>query len=170
MRDSLPCLCAAERVCRAAKRALMQRVERMGGEGIVLKLKTGKYRPGARSRDQLKVKFRKTCDCVVTARNQGRQANAVLAVYDAAGVLRQVGKCSMIGKPDAQPGDVVEVAYLYATDAQQLYQPSLVRLRPDKAPRDCLLDQLVPVNKRVLKEDELDDVHAQPRNLAQARR
>ena len=86
----------------------MARIEALGGEGIVLKLRSGLYRSGQRSRSQLKIKFRKTVDCVVTDRNRGKNSNALLGLYDGP-LLRHVGRCSMIGKPDALTGDVVEV-------------------------------------------------------------
>lgn len=132
------------------KQRLLAHVRDEGGEGIVLKDRAAPYEPGVRSKRNLKVKFRKTVDCIVTARNEGRQSNAHLAVYED-GALRPIGKCSMIGKPDAQVGDVVEVAYLYATESLTLYQPSLARLRPDKDAVDCTLDQLRPVSKAVIE-------------------
>lgn len=131
------------------KATLFRKVYDAGGEGVVLKHADGGYVPGTRSAEQLKVKFRKTVDCIVTARNVRVRSNAELAVYDD-GQLRSIGSCSMIGKPDAQPGDVVEVAYLYATDAFVLYQPSLARIRDDKPADECTIDQLVPVCKDVL--------------------
>lgn len=64
--------------------------------------------------------------------------------------LRRIGGCSMIGKPDARPGDVVEVQYLYWT-GEALYQPRMTRIREDKERGDCHVQQLSPaVTKAVL--------------------
>lgn len=52
---------------------------------------------------------------------------------------------------------MVEVAYLYATEALVLYQPSLFRQRADKPAKQCTIDQLVPVNKRVIVDGDLED-------------
>lgn len=134
-----------------AKLKLFKQVHDSGGEGIILK-HTGKpYEFGKRVTHQLKLKFTKTVDCIVTARNVNSKNNARLAVYED-GKLRDIGGCSMIGKPDAQVGDVVEVKYLYATEELDIYQPTLLKIRTDKAAADCLIDQLTPVNKTVLAE------------------
>lgn len=133
----------------ADKLALFKQVHEAGGEGIILKHLDKSYEYNARVLHQLKLKFTKTVDCVITARNVNGKTNARLAVYED-GKLREIGGCSMNGKPNAQVGDVVEVKYLYATEDLDIYQPSLLRIREDKAAEDCLLDQLRPVNKKVL--------------------
>lgn len=133
------------------KLTLFKRVYAQGGEGVILKHIGKKYEYGKRVVHQLKLKFTKTVDCIVTARNVNGKNNARLAVYED-GVLRDIGGCSMIGKPDAQVGDVVEVKYLYATEDLDIYQPTLLKIRTDKAASDCLLDQLTPVSKEVLSD------------------
>lgn len=133
------------------KLTLFKRVYEANGEGVILKHIGKKYEYGKRVVHQLKLKFTKTVDCIVTARNVNGKNNARLAVYED-GVLRDIGGCSMIGKPDAQVGDVVEVKYLYATEDLDIYQPTLLKIRTDKAASDCLLDQLTPVSKEVLSD------------------
>ena len=132
------------------KRFLYQESDRLGGEGVVLKYVNGIYVDGGRTQQQLKLKFRKTVDCIVTDRNVKGGCNARLSVFQE-GKLRPIGGCSMIGKPDAQPGDVVEVGYLYATEALVVYQASLHCLRPDKPAEECTIDQLRPVSKEVVR-------------------
>lgn len=133
------------------KRDLLRRVEAQGGEGVVLKHVDAPYVQGTRSLKQLKVKFTKTVDCIVTERDSDGKCNAHLSLYsnDRVGLVG-IGKCSMIGKPDAQVGDVVEVRYLYATDDLTLFQPTLLKPRFDKKPEDCLMSQLSPVNKEIV--------------------
>lgn len=131
------------------KVALLRRVHDAGGEGIVIKHAGKPYEYGRRVVHQLKLKFTKTVDCVVTDRNVAGKENAVLAAHDADGQLVNIGSCSMLGKPDAQPGDVVEVRYLYASEDLRLYQPTLLRVRTDKAAADCSVAQLTPVDKTV---------------------
>lgn len=93
----------------------------------------------------------KTADVVVLERNRGAE-NAILGAYDREGNLVEVGACSMIGKPDARPGDVAEVRYLYATPpTMRLYgPPNFVRVRDDKRAAECSIDQLVPVSRRAV--------------------
>lgn len=136
------------------KRHLWDTVEREGGEGVVFKRRSVGYLAGVKHGGALKIKFRKSCEAVVHERNINGGCNARLRMLDPTvsereaihidglGRWRLVGGCSMIGKPDAQPGDVVEVGYLYATEASQLYQPSLWSVRYDKFHADCTVDQL----------------------------
>ena len=48
---------------------------------------------------------------------------------------------------------VAEVRYLYATDELQLFQPVFVRVRDDKAERECVLGQLKGTNRAVVDTD-----------------
>jgi ATP-dependent DNA ligase len=45
---------------------------------------------------------------------------------------------------------VAEVEYLYATEDDQLFQPVFLRLRDDKEPDECTLDQLVRTSRDVV--------------------
>lgn len=134
------------------KKDLYETLFNESGEGVVAKRLQASYTTdGTRSADMIKFKFYKTADCVVTARNEGA-CNAKLAMYvdRAALTLRPVGGCSMIGKPDAQVGDVIEVKFLGATKDLILYQPTMLKIRFDKKAEACTIDQLTPMNKRVL--------------------
>jgi hypothetical protein len=143
-----------------AKRALWHRVREHGAEGICLKRRTGRYRRDRkRTLEVLKVKITHTVDVVVMERNTGAPGsmNATLGLYRD-GELVQVGGCSMIGKPDLQPGDVGEVEFLYVPDPANpsLYQPRLVRARPDKEPTACTWEQLrgKAANRSVITAEE----------------
>jgi bifunctional non-homologous end joining protein LigD len=119
------------------KVALLKAVEAAGAEGVVLKRLAAGYQVGQRTRNVLKHKFVKTMDVVITGRDNGGKNAELSLVRD--GELVVIGACSMIGKPDLQVGDVAEVAYLYLADPNdpRLYQPRLMRERPDKRPSEC---------------------------------
>ena len=150
------------------KRAMFHRCERAGVEGVMFKHADGKYLHGQRSKDVLKVKFVKTADVVVTAvdrrRNDaGREVGSiefgVLAGPDVGwdGIeivateqrIKPIGRCSVIGKPHVERGDVIEVAYLYWTGGTT-YQPRMVRVRDDKPVADCTADQFRPYSREAV--------------------
>jgi bifunctional non-homologous end joining protein LigD len=137
------------------KRALFAKLSDARAEGIVFKRRDAPYTPGrpASGGTQLKYKFVKTCDVVLT----GNAGNAYqMAVWDASR-LREIGKV-FAGTTNAtrkqidellvngeQPVAVVE--YLYATDDDILFQPVFVQLRDDKEGEECTLGQLVRTNR-----------------------
>lgn len=133
------------------KQMLLDSTTRTGGEGIMLKHVDAPYAIGKRVRTGLKLKLTKTVDCFVTERNSDDHENAHLAVFDDAGKQIDIGKCSMIGKADAQVGDVIEVKFLYVGANGRLYQPRMLRIRDDKLAHECLYSQLdgCHVNKAV---------------------
>lgn len=131
-----------------AKRAGYERVKEGGGEGVIFKHLSGQYLQGVRSKTALKMKFVKTADVVVMdverGRNDaGRETGYIsFGVYNEDGTLHPLGRCSAIGKPHVEPGDVIEVAYLYrAPETGGLVQPRMMRVRRDREPRSCEFDQ-----------------------------
>lgn len=134
---------------RHAKASLTVNCKNQGSEGIMIKDSTHRYVEG-RSRGMMKVKFTKDADFVVTRTNEGGKVNATLSAYDDTGVLVDVGRCSLIGKEDIESGDVVEVRYLYVTENMRLYQPRIKHRRQDKAPEECLMNQLTPSDTRTV--------------------
>lgn len=131
------------------KSALVERVVRAGGEGVMVKSLSSPYEQNQRVTHSLKVKFVKTADVIVTARDVGGK-NAQFAVMGDEGGLIPVGGCSMIGKPDARPGDVIEVKYLYMAVGGALYQPRMIGIRSDKLPEECRMDQFASYSREVL--------------------
>lgn len=138
------------------KRALFEKLSAARAEGIVFKLRSAPYTPGrpASGGSQLKYKFVKTCDVIVT----GNAGNAYQMAVWSDGVLRAIGKV-FAGTTNAtrkelddrlaageQPVAVVE--YLYATDDDVLFQPVFVGLRDDKDAEACTLSQLVRTNRQ----------------------
>jgi ATP-dependent DNA ligase len=131
------------------KRALVEACRANNTEGVMLKKTDSVYNCGGFCSGILKAKFTKTVDAVVIERNTGGKENARLGVYDN-GVLTYIGNVTMIGKGEANIGDVLEVKYLYATDDNILYQPRVMKRRTDKAATDCLINQLVKTSKQVV--------------------
>lgn len=131
-------------VTAADKQAMWEQVLAAGAEGVVVKRRSARYDQGkARTSDVLKIKVTRTIDVVVIGRDSDGHKNATLGLHRD-GRLVEVGKCSMIGKADAQVGEVIEVTFLYVVDMANpaLYQARMMRRRPDKAPVECEFDQL----------------------------
>jgi len=140
----------------AQKRDAWKRIVEAGVEGGVFKHKDGKLVDGERVNHVLKAKITHTVDVFVIERGPGNgrngQGNWVrLALYDNEGHEVEVGRCSTIGKPVANIGEVIEVKYLYTGAGGALVQPTHLRNRPDKEPEDCTTEQLRFVNKEILK-------------------
>lgn len=150
----------------AEKRALVQTVFDNFGEGVMFKSIKGVYRPGRRVDTMKKHKFIKTVDAVVTrlrvdmsSHTGDLKENCAFGVYKtppngrsdvlvdlASKNLVEIGKSSTTGKrgEGIKVGDVIEVRYLYCVDpsSPRCVQPRLVRIRTDKLPEQCLIDQL----------------------------
>lgn len=151
-------------------------------DGVVAKALNEPYRPGERA--MLKVKQRRTADCVVGGFRRAKDGRGVgsllLGLYDEEGKLDHVGFTSGIADDErmalaarlealiATPGFtgkapggpsrwnngkaseweplraelVVEVLYDQVTANRFRHGTKLVRWRPDKAPRQCTMDQL----------------------------
>lgn len=152
-------------------------------DGVVAKRLDEPYRSGERA--MLKVKQRRSADCVVGGFRRAKEGRGVgsllLGLYDAEGKLNHVGFTSgiaaaeriklsakfepLIGGPGftgKAPGGpsrwndgkesewvplmnelVVEVLYDQVTGDRFRHGTKLLRWRPDKAPSQCLMDQLV---------------------------
>ena len=158
------------------KRDLLRRVQESGGEGVMAKKLDSVYEPGKRVRSCVKVKFVKTADVIVTGSTRGRNAAGrevgsfefavvgdeptikermepgILTIDLDEGVRRLIpmGTCSAIGKPETKVGDVIEVAYLYRPKSGGLVQPRMMRVREDKTPDQCRMDQFVDYSKAVV--------------------
>lgn len=147
-----------------AKAELAEKVRANRGEGVIAKKVNAGY-VGVRTFDVIKLKYRQDVDCVVTRVRVDSKANMEVGVYRA-------GKLVTIGEVTALAGDgprvlrmfddittrgahdserlVVCVRYQHCTADDRLFQPTLPRLRTDKAAIECTADQLVYVNKTVI--------------------
>jgi len=161
-------------------------LDRGGGalDGVIAKRLADPYAPGKRA--MIKVKQRRTADCVVGGFRYGSKHREVgsllLGLYNDAGLLDHVGYTSSIAAADraewtqqlealiAPPGFtgnapggasrwatarsaewqplrselVVEVLYDQVTAGRFRHGTKLLRRRPDKAPRQCTMEQLAP--------------------------
>lgn len=112
-----------------------------GNEGVVFKHAESIYRPG-RQDSWRKYKFTKTVDCVVMTLAVGGKDNCSVGLFWSPEDLREVAKVSLKGKSPVQPGDVVEIRYLYRTSKDRLYQPVLLSKRGDKTAAECTVEQM----------------------------
>ena len=124
-----------------AKRALLQRVERSGGEGIVLRHRDSPYSPG-RSSEARKAKFLESVSCLVSGINEGRRSVRVALALDS-GEWREVGSVTVpTNHPMPAVGDVAEVRYMHLFEGGALYQPVYLCARGDLVADDCTLSQV----------------------------
>lgn len=63
-------------------------------------------------------------------------------MYDTRGRLQRISGCSLRNKFNPQPGQVVEVRFLYATKERNIVQITLMSIRTDKRAAECKLSQL----------------------------
>jgi ATP-dependent DNA ligase len=161
-------------------------LDRGGGalDGVIAKRLADAYAPGKRA--MIKVKQRRTADCVVGGFRYGSAHKEVgsllLGLYNDAGLLDHVGYTSSIAAKDraewtarlealiGQPGFtgdapggpsrwanarsaewqplrselVVEVLYDQVTSGRFRHGTKLLRIRPEKAPEQCTMEQLAP--------------------------
>jgi len=132
-------------------RRIFQLIKDKGGEGVIAKRKDSRYREG-RSSAWLKVKLFKTADCVILGyKRKIREIGSLeLGVYDN-GELLHVGNVGTgfteaflaALKPRLDQGEVLvcEIKFQEFTRDRKLRAPVFLRLREDKEPRECTLEQ-----------------------------
>jgi hypothetical protein len=134
------------------KMKLIVRLRGENAEGFVTKDLRAVYRPSdGNRRYNFRYKFVKNCDCVVigdsTKRVDGHLRDSVrLGLFGKRGKLKDICGATKKSAFTLKAGDVVEIAYLYASGNLDVVQPRILRQRFDKRPEECTLDQLV-VNK-----------------------
>ena len=130
------------------KTALLNAVERMGGEGVMFKHLDNAYEPGTRSTAMLKHKLWASADVIVTGPHPEGKRSVQIAAFEGLELVG-LGSVSVADRwlQRLEVGDVIEVKYLYRGAQGHLYQSSLLRERRDKNPYECTLDQLKPVCK-----------------------
>ena len=156
-------------------RELYEKAIEKGLEGIMAKKMDSKYFPGKRSREWVKVKKRKTADCIIVGWLEGKGertrtfGSLVLAVWSD-GKLHHLGQVGTgfnseflswfskklreieiktphfeLGKKGihwVKPIYVCEVEYLELTKDMKLRAPVFLRLRNDKSPQECRVEDL----------------------------
>ena len=154
---------------------LYERVVEAGLEGVMAKRKDSRYFPGRRSRLWVKMKKRRTADCIIVGWLEGEGerketfGSLILAVWadDKLHHLGQVGsgfdaeflkwfskklreieiktphfELNKKGVHWVKPVYVCEVEYLELTKDAKLRAPVFLRLRNDKSPQDCRMEDL----------------------------
>lgn len=149
----------------AGKRRLFEQVREVG-EGIVIKDLRGLYECGKRVNHVKKLKFVKTADVVVTeVRGSGGVATSFTygvmspwgyclgplgegkgdVLISSEGdliALQELGRCAIANKASVKVGDVIEISYLYREPRSGgIIQARMLKVRDDKAPKDCTIDQ-----------------------------
>jgi len=134
------------------KVVLIKHLKDANAEGFVAKELRAPYRPADNNRRyNYRYKFWKILDAVVigdsTKRVEGKLRDSVrLGCFDANGRLKDICGSTKKSAFVLNPGDVIELKYLYGTGTLDVVQPTILRKRTDKAPALCTLDQII-VNK-----------------------
>jgi ATP-dependent DNA ligase len=125
------------------KEERLEEYKEAGLEGVVFKLLSAEYL-NKRTSAFLKYKFIKQVDCVILDAGFNEKDNFVLGMFNGVEYV-DVGKVSSLtgDGPKAQIGNVVQVDILYVTDGNRLYQPVKPKIRTDKKPEECSVDQLL---------------------------
>ena len=126
------------------KKALYKKLLTENAEGIVFKHINGAYKAGRPNSggDQLKFKFYATASCMVGRVNSTKRSVS-LNVFDNDLNPVNVGNVTVYPNQDIpDPGDIVEVKYLYYFEGGSLFQPVLIGKRDDIEPDDCKLSKL----------------------------
>lgn len=136
----------------AQKHDLLNWLRRENKEGIVFKRLDAKYTPGRPNTGgpQLKHKFYATCSAVVANVNDKRSIEVRL--LNGKGWIPCGNVTIPINAPVPEPGQVVEIRYLYAfRESNALYQPVYLGARKDIELHECRLSQL---KYKAIQEDE----------------
>jgi ATP-dependent DNA ligase len=133
-----------------------------GGEGLMVKSiaqsHDTRFRPGTRSPHWIKVKKMLTVDMVITEVVQShaktfknrQMAGAIVCGMYVGGVLKPLTHVGTMdhnlrllfgGEPSQYIGRVVEIAAFDQFQSGALRHPSLIRLREDKYPQDCVFQK-----------------------------
>lgn len=126
------------------KNKFLESLQNNNKEGIVFKNKNAQYYVGrpASGGDYLKFKFYSTCSCIVKEQNESKRSVYLQLFKNKKPV--PAGKVTIpINFEIPQPGQIVEVRYLYAMkQSGSLYQPVYLGVREDIDKSDCTQAQL----------------------------
>lgn len=110
-------------------------------EGVVFKLTSAPYRAG-RNGSHKKYKFIKSLSAICGLPRKNGKESVELFLWDGQNRVR-CGTVSLIGKPAVKHGDIVEVAYLYASAGGLLIQARLLSVRDDVSETECSTSQMI---------------------------
>lgn len=125
------------------KLALLEKMKKENREGMVFKRAESPYIGGRPSKggDQLKFKLYDEASVIVSKVNTKR--SVLMEIIDTDGSRVTVGNVTIPANAEIPAvGDIIEVKYLYAYKGGSLYQPSLIKPRPDLRTEECVIGQL----------------------------
>lgn len=129
---------------RSAKKKLYDQLQKDNKEGIVFKYRFAQYTAGRPNSGgyYLKNKFYSTASCFVSEINAKRSVR--LSVLDENSKhWVNIGNCTIPSNHDVpNPGDIVEIKYLYAYKNGSLYQPIYLGVRSDLDQNDAIYKQI----------------------------
>lgn len=138
--DNWPIFTLVAAFTRQDKMAMLERVQKSNGEGVVFKRVDAPYE-GGRSKSVFKYKFLETCTCIVVGVNQQRSVQ--LGLLNGAQQKLQVGNVTIPANfPVPVVGDLVEVQYLYFNPEGAFEQPVYLGKRNDIEPHEANLTQI----------------------------
>lgn len=125
------------------KTTLYEQLKRDRKEGVAFKRHDAPYTPGRPNSggSQWKVKFYATCSAIATTGRNGKRSIG-LELLDGDQMLAVGNVTVPANQAIPQPGDIVEVRYLYAYPGGSLYQPVLLGVRDDIERETCQVSQL----------------------------
>lgn len=127
----------------AEKESFFTLMQVQGKEGVVFKkidvpFTEGRPETGG---DMVKCKFWATLSAIVDTQDTGK-SSFITYVFDEKGQKVNMGRCSALGKVMPQPGEIVELKYLYVGAGGKLIQQNLIGIRDDVDPSECTTKQL----------------------------
>ena len=125
------------------KTAFFERIKAEKKEGVVFKKLNASFKEGRPETggDMVKCKFWATLSAIVDERETGK-SSFITYVLNEQGKRVYLGHCTALGKVMPQPGDIVELRYLYAYPGGKLIQQNLIGIRDDVTKEECTTKQL----------------------------
>lgn len=136
------------------KRALLDKVKRSNGEGLVFRHIKDSYQAGI-TEGSIKYKLYESSTCIVSMVNSGVHSVG-LSMYNSAGVLEFVGNVTLPPSVNAKAGDLLDVRYMHRFAGGSLYQPVYQRHRTDLEESSATLTQIKRIKIKGAPSD-LDD-------------
>jgi len=115
---------------------------RQGYEGLMLKNQSSRY---GQANSWLKLKKFDTVDVIILREEEGKEHAWHIGVYDK-DRIQELGKVGSVIKQvpteKIKIGSVVEVQFQEVTKDKKLRNPFIIRIRDDKIPNECLMEQI----------------------------
>lgn len=133
------------------KDELLRNTELAGGEGLVYKKLASPYESGA-NQDTLKLKFFESATCIVISKNVQRSVS--VGLLNASNDLVEICNVTYPEKMDVNPGDLMEVQYLYFNPGGGFEIPTCLGLRNDIERSECRFTQITRLKPGVEMDED----------------